>query len=329
MDTKTLFKGKTLLVTGGTGTFGRSFVEKLFNETEAKKIIIFSRDEFKQSVMQRELTDPEERLRFFLGDVRDLARLERAFQDVNIVVHAAALKQIPVLEYNPFEAVKTNVLGTQNVIDAALNNNVDKVLFVSSDKAVHPINLYGATKLCAEKLMAAANVYRSLNKRTKFSVVRYGNVLGSRGSLVETIARERATGTINLTDQAMTRFWITVDEVMGIVFKALTTMEGGELFVPKMQSLRVVDVIKTLAPDCEVKLIGIRPGEKLHEVLLTEREATRVRDVGDMFVVMPEFGWSDEKWLKGAPPLKSSFLYASNHPDFLISSDGASRILEV
>ena len=280
------FSGKTVLVTGGTGTFGRAFVSRLL-KTEAKKIIIFSRDEFKQSEMQRDISDPEDRLRFFLGDVRDLPRLERAFNDINIVAHAAALKQVPALEYNPMEAVKTNIFGTQNVIEAALNNNVDKVLFVSSDKAVQPINLYGATKLCAEKLMVSANSYRGQNRRTKFSVVRYGNVLGSRGSLVELINKQKQTGMITLTDERMTRFWITIDDVMEIILESLSLMAGGEIFVPKMKSLNIVDMIKTLAPECSVRKIGIRPGEKLHEVLITEHEARRTRDAGNVYVVKP------------------------------------------
>lgn len=321
------FTGKSILVTGGTGTFGRAFVLRLL-KTDAPKIIVFSRDEFKQSEMQREIPDPQDRLRFFLGDVRDLPRLERAFNDVDIVVHAAALKQIPALEYNPMEAVKTNVMGTQNVIEAALNNNVDKVFLVSSDKAVHPINLYGATKLCAEKLIVAANSYRGQNRRTKFSVVRYGNVLGSRGSLVEVVNKQKTTGTVTLTDERMTRFWITVDEVMNIVLESLSLMEGGEIFVPKMKSLKIVDVIQTLAPNCAIRTVGIRPGEKLHEVLITEHEAPRTKDAGRTYVIKPEFGWADDRWLKDKSGLPSDFVYVSHHPDFLLRSDRSSSILE-
>lgn len=322
------FDGKTILVTGGTGTFGRAFVSKSLN-TRAKKIIVFSRDEFKQSEMQREISDPEERLRFFLGDVRDLARLDRAFSEVDIVVHAAALKQVPALEYNPLEAVKTNVLGTQNVIDAALNNNVEKVLFVSSDKAVHPVNLYGATKLCAEKLIVSANAYRGNKCRTIFSVVRYGNVLGSRGSLLDLIKRQKPGGIITLTDERMTRFWITINGVMDAVMQSIGDMEGSEIFVPKMKSLRIVDVINSLAPECRVETIGARPGEKIHELLITEHEAPRTKDLGDRFVITPEFGWVEQGWLAGKPALTGDFIYISSHPDFLLSAEEASQILTV
>lgn len=323
------FDDKNVLVTGGTGTFGRAFVAKLLSETRAKKIVILSRDEFKQSEMERENADPEGRLRFFLGDVRDLARLERAFEGIDIVVHAAALKQVPALEYNPGEAVKTNILGTQNVIEAALNCNADKVLLVSSDKAVQPMNLYGATKLCAERLTIAANAYRGASRRTKFSVVRYGNVLGSRGSLLDVIQRQRSSGTVMLTDERMTRFWTTVDEVMERVFDSIDRMHGGEIFVPKMKSLRIPDVIRSIAPDCQVKITGIRPSEKLHEMLITEHEARRTRDAGSVYVIIPEFGWTDEKWLAGAPRLSDDFIYASDHPDFLLEGERVKMVLRL
>lgn len=322
-------QNKTVLVTGGTGTFGRAFISKLLATSEVKKVIVFSRDEFKQSKMQQEVADPEGRLRFFLGDVRDLPRLERAFQGVDVVVHAAALKQVPALEYNPWEAVKTNVLGTQNVIDAALDNNVEKVLLVSSDKAVQPINLYGATKLCAEKLMVAANAYRGEARPTRFSVVRYGNVLGSRGSLVELINHQRPTGVITLTDERMTRFWITVEKVMDVILDSIGHMQGGEIFVPKMKSLRVCDVIKTLAPECRIETIGIRPGEKLHEVLITEYEASRTRDLDNMFVILPEFDWEGKVRLEDKPQFPEDLIYASNQPSFLMSLEEASRILTI
>ncbi len=327
MNTHSHFQNKSVLVTGGTGTFGRAFVAKLLGETEARRIIILSRDELKQSEMERSIPDPEGRLRFFLGDIRDLARLERAFEDVDIVVHAAALKQVPALEYNPSEAIKTNVLGTQNVIDAALKCNVDKVLLVSSDKAVYPINLYGATKMCAEKLTVAANAYRGSKRRTKFSVVRYGNVLGSRGSLLEVIRHQRSNGVITLTDERMTRFWITVDSVMERVFESIAHMEGGETFIPKMQSVKVSDVISILAPGCQVKIIGIRPSEKLHEVLITEYEARRTKDAGTVYVIKPEYGWPDDKWLAGKPGLPADFAYVSDHADFLLDAEAAGKIL--
>lgn len=320
--------GKIILVTGGTGTFGRAFVSKLLAIPTIKKIIVFSRDEFKQSEMQRDIGD--NRVRFFLGDVRDSQRLARAFHDVDIVVHAAALKQVPALEYNPLEAVKTNILGTQNVIEAALDNNVDKVLFISSDKAVQPINLYGATKLCAEKLFVAANAYRGKKRRTKFSVVRYGNVVGSRGSLVELIRNQRGGGVITLTDERMTRFWIAVDSVMNIILGALERMQGEEIFVPKMKALRVRDVIKTLAPECSIRTIGIRPGEKIHETLITEHEARRTKDLGNMFVIMSEFPNQErESAFRDAPSFPADTIYVSNHPDFLFSAEEAAKVLEL
>ena len=320
-------KEKTVLVTGGTGTFGLAFVSKLLKESEAKKIIIFSRDEFKQSEMQRDLAKYMKRLRFFIGDVRDLSRLERAFEDVDIVVHAAALKQVPAVEFNPFEAVKTNILGSQNVIEAALNRNVDKVMLISSDKAVQPINLYGATKLAAEKLFLASNVYAGDVKKTKFGVMRYGNVIGSRGSLIEMIEKQKHTGVIKLTDDRMTRFWISVDKVLDIVLDAIRAMEGGEIFVPKMESLKVADVIKYLAPQCDIKVIGIRPGEKLHEILITEHEALRAKDIGKAFAIHPESHQGTLKWLSGKPGVKAEFCYASNHPDFLNSPNKAKKLL--
>lgn len=322
-------KNKTVLVTGGTGTFGRAFVSKLLKEADTKKIIIFSRDEFKQSEMQKELAgqgvDVDKKLRFFIGDVRDLPRLERAFNGVDIVFHAAALKQVPAIEYNPFEAVKTNILGSQNIIDAALNAGVDKAILISSDKAVQPINLYGATKLAAERLFVAGNSY-SHKTKTKFSVVRYGNVIGSRGSLIEMIEKQKNTGVIKLTDDRMTRFWISIDKVLNIILEAVGNMGGGEIFVPKMKSLKVSDVIKCLAPKCKMEAIGIRPGEKLHETLITEYEALRTKDAGSAFVIKPEFGW-DLDWLDKKPPVKTNFSYSSDSADFLAPLKNAKDIL--
>ncbi len=325
MSNLNYLKGKTVLVTGGTGTFGRAFVAKLLSESAVKKIIIFSRDEFKQYEMQRDLADHKDRLRFFIGDVRDLPRLERAFDGVDIVVHAAALKQVPAIEFNPMEAVKTNILGSQNVVEAALNKNIDKVMLISSDKAVQPINLYGATKLAAERLFISGNVYVGNNLRTKFSVVRYGNVIGSRGSLIELIHNQKKTGVIKLTDKEMTRFWISIDKVLDIILDAVGVMEGGELFVPKMKSLKVTDVIKYLAPECDVEVIGIRPGEKLHEVLITEHEARRAKDIGSAFAIHPESG--SVRWLNKKPSVKKQFQYASNHRDFLNNPRKAKEIL--
>ena len=326
---KSLLDGKRVLITGGTGTFGRSMVEYLLAMPKVERVIVFSRDEYKQSQMAHEFhNDP--RLQFFLGDVRDRARLHRAFNHVDIVIHAAALKQVPALEYNPSEAIETNIIGTKNVIDAAHDRNIERVLVISSDKAVQPINLYGATKLCAERLAIAGNAYRGRHGQTMISVVRYGNVIGSRGSLVELIEKQRPTGELTLTDERMTRFWLHITDITKIVVEILGIMEGGEIFIPKMQSLAIVDVMKVCAPECTIKTIGIRPGEKLHETLITEHEAVRAHDVGTMYVILPEF----RTWpTKGVFAKKKSFpkdtIYASNHPDFLLSAKHVKKVLRV
>lgn len=278
-------KNKTILVTGGTGSFGKNFIKHLLENSEAKKIIIFSRDELKQFNMERELND--ERLRFFIGDVRDLQRLQRAFNGVDIVVHAAALKQVPTLEYNPFEAVKTNILGSQNVIEAAIDQEVKKVLLISTDKAAQPINLYGSTKLCAEKLFISGNSYSG--DKVKFSCVRYGNVIGSRGSIVETLLKNPSAKKIYITDERMTRFWLELKKSFELVLFALANMEGGEIFIPKVPSMKLVDLFEACAPNCKREVIGIRPGEKLHEVLLTKEEGNHAVMYDKYFVILPEF----------------------------------------
>jgi len=323
---KDYFKDKTILITGGTGTFGRAFVAKLLKEKSIKKIIVFSRDEFKQSHMQNELKQHNSKLRFFIGDVRDIDRLKRAFEGVDIVVHAAALKQVPAIEYNPFEAVKTNIFGSQNVVEAALDNNVSKVLLISSDKAVQPVNLYGATKLAAERLFVAANSYSG--KKTVFGVARYGNVIGSRGSFIEIINKQKETGEINLTDAEMTRFWISVDKVMEVIMDAIKKMEGGEIFVPKMKSLKVSDVIKHLAPNCKAKIIGVRPGEKIHETLITKHEDGRTFDLENVYVIKSEFDFASRTdWLKNETLVKKNFDYSSNNLEFLLPLKRAAEVL--
>jgi UDP-N-acetylglucosamine 4,6-dehydratase len=277
---------KSVLVTGGTGSFGRRFIRKLLLESGARRVIVFSRDELKQSQMQSELSEHEGRLRFFLGDVRDASRLHRAFRGVDLVVHAAALKQVPMIEYNPFEAVQTNIVGTQNVIEAAIDERVEKVLLISTDKASNPANLYGATKLCAERLFISGNVYA--NGVSAFSAVRYGNVLGSRGSLLKILEEQRKTGVVTLTHHEMTRFWITLDQGVVFVLQALACMHGGETFVPKIPSMKVKDLLIMLAPECSLKIIGIRPGEKIHEVLITPEETRRTKEFGEYYVILPE-----------------------------------------
>lgn len=304
-----MLDGKVILVTGGTGSFGRRFVATVLQEYRPKKVIVFSRDELKQYEMAREFNDP--RLRFFLGDVRDRDRLYRAFQGVDYVVHAAALKQVPACEYNPFEAIKTNVLGAQNVIDAAIDSGVQRVIALSSDKAANPINLYGATKLCSDKLFVAGNAYVG-DRPTRFSVVRYGNVVGSRGSVVPLFLKLRETGRIPITDPRMTRFWITLDQGVRFVLASLERMHGGEIFVPKLPSMNIMDLARAIAPDCEYEFTGIRPGEKLHEVMIPEDDARHTVELDDFYVILPELSfWSSGNWRDGRP-LPDGFVYASN-----------------
>ncbi len=289
------FDNKTILVTGGTGSFGKSFIKFLLDNKDIKKVIVFSRDELKQYHMAEELTD--KRLRFFIGDVRDLPRLQRAFKGVDIVVHAAALKQVPALEYNPFEAVKTNILGSQNVIEAAIDCGVNKAVLISTDKAAHPGNLYGSTKLCAEKLFVAANSYAG--EKTQFGVVRYGNVLGSRGSIVDTLIKNRKSGKVKITHEEMTRFWISLKETCQLVVFAIDNMEGGEIFIPKIKSMKLIDLVKAIAPKAKREIIGMRAGEKLHEVLLTNEEARHSIELEKYYVILPEFSfWSDDSYKK-------------------------------
>lgn len=320
---KSSFARKTILITGGTGTFGRACVARLLKEP-VKKVIVFSRDELKQSQLQQAYQG-EKRLRFFLGDIRDKDRLLRAFSGVDYVIHAAALKQVPATEYNPFEAVKTNIIGTQNVADAAIDVGVSKVLLVSSDKAVEPVNLYGATKLAAERLFIAANSYSGAAE-TALSVIRYGNVIGSRGSLIELIENRRHLGVIPLTHEEMTRFWISIDSVMEIVLDALVEMRGGELFVPKMKNAPVKEVIQLLAPECSIKIVGVRPGEKMHETLLTEYEKTRAYELDRMLVIRPEFMEYDAAWLKRIPRVADDFSYVSSSLQMRMSAAEAKKI---
>ncbi|MFH0068461.1 UDP-N-acetylglucosamine 4,6-dehydratase (inverting) [Peribacillus sp. NPDC056705] len=301
-------KGKTILVTGGTGSFGQKFVRKVLT-MDVKKVIVFSRDELKQYEMAQDFSDP--RIRFFIGDVRDKERLIRAFDGVDIVVHAAALKHVGVCEYNPFEAIKTNIHGAQNIIEAAIDKGVAKVIALSTDKAVSPVNLYGATKLASDKLFVAANSYVGMNK-TRFAVVRYGNVVGSRGSVVPFFKKVKATGTLPITDERMTRFWITLDQGVQFVIDNLGRMKGGEIFIPKIPSMKVTDLASAIAPECKVEVIGIRPGEKLHEAMITEDDARRTLDLGTYYVIQPEFPWWTEEAAKGGKPLPEGFSYVSN-----------------
>jgi len=307
---------KVVLITGGTGSFGRKFTEIVLREFSPQKIIIFSRDELKQSEMSQEYADAP--MRYFIGDVRDFERLKRAFLGVDVVVHAAAMKQVPACEYNPIEAVKTNVFGAQNVIDAAIDCGVNKVLAISTDKAVNPINLYGATKLCSEKLFVQSNSY-SAEGKTIFSCARYGNVVGSRGSVIPIFLRQRDTGAITVTDERMTRFWITLEQGVRLVLNAIDLMQGGEIFVPKIPSMRIVDLARTIASGCKVNTVGIRPGEKLHEVLISRDEARSTLEFDDMYVVQPEFPWWGGADWKDGKVLEDGFEYSSDQNEVWMS----------
>jgi UDP-N-acetylglucosamine 4,6-dehydratase len=306
--------GKSILVTGGTGSFGTAFTKHILAHYSPARVIVFSRDELKQYEMQQSLRD--ERLRFFLGDVRDESRLRMALDGVHTVVHAAALKQVPAAEYNPFECIKTNVLGAQNIIEASLSAGVEKICALSTDKAANPINLYGATKLCSDKLFVAANSY-GVSRGLKSSVVRYGNVVGSRGSIVPFLRSIRHTGRVPVTDRRMTRFWITIEQGVQFVLDALERMHGGELFVPKIPSADIMTVVQAVAPGCEIDDIGIRPGEKLHELMISTDDARRTRDMGSHYQIEPEFPWWNGHRNVGTP-VPEGFSYASdNNPEKL------------
>jgi UDP-N-acetylglucosamine 4,6-dehydratase/5-epimerase len=301
---------EVVMVTGGTGSFGRKFVELMLREYHPQKLIIFSRDELKQHDMRAAGFDHPS-LRYFIGDVRDPQRLERALSGVTVVVHAAALKQVPACEYNPFEAIQTNIMGGRNVIDAAINQGVRRILALSTDKAVNPINLYGATKLCAEKMFVQANSYSGA-RETRFSCARYGNVVGSRGSVVPMFLEQRRRGKLTVTDPRMTRFWLTLEHGVRFVVSCIERMHGGEIFVPKIPSMKLVEMAQAIAPACEVEYIGIRAGEKLHEVLVSEDEARNTLEVDDMYVIQPAHSWWRRENWKNAKPLPDGFRYTSD-----------------
>ena len=301
--------GKNILVTGGTGSFGKKFINATLEKTSAEKIIIFSRDELKQYEMQQQF-GPNKRLRYFIGDVRDKERLKRALDGVDVVIHAAALKHVTAAEYNPFECVKTNVHGAQNIIDSCIDTGVERVIALSTDKASSPINLYGATKLVSDKLFVNGNAYVG-KKRTLFSVVRYGNVVGSRGSVVPFFKKMANAGEVPITDDRMTRFWITLEQGVEFVLNSLKVMHGGEVFVPKIPSMNVMDLAKAIAPDAKTKIVGIRPGEKLHEEMISIDDARRTVDMGDYYVIQPEMPWWSKESLKGKA-VDKEFRYSSD-----------------
>lgn len=300
-------ENKVILITGGTGSFGKKFIKKALT-LNAKKIIVFSRDELKQYEMRKEFGEHNS-LRYFIGDVRDKDRLYRAFEGVDIVIHAAAMKHVDACEYNPFEAVKTNINGAQNIIEAAIDCGVERVIALSTDKAAAPVNLYGATKLASDKLFIAANTYAGA-KQTKFSVVRYGNVVGSRGSVVPFFQSIKHTGILPITDERMTRFWITLEQGVQFVIDNLGRMRGGELFVPKISSMRIMDLAKAIGPECKIEIVGIRPGEKLHETMITIDDARHTFEFDDYYVIAPEFSWWTTEKLEGKT-LADGFEYNS------------------
>ena len=323
-----MLDGKVVLVTGGTGTFGKAFTKYVFEHYKPRKLIILSRDEFKQYEMAKRFPPDKYPIRYFIGDIRDKERLYRAFEGVDYVIHAAAMKQVPASEYNPFEAVKTNIIGAENIVNAAIDMKVKKVIAISTDKAVNPINLYGATKLVMEKIMIAGNAYVGA-KDTVFSVVRYGNVVGSRGSVIPLFVELTKKGVkeLPITHTDMTRFWITIEQGVKLVLTALEEAVGGEVFVPRIPSMRIVDLARAIAPDCTFKFIGIRPGEKIHEVLISEDEGAdvvKMRKNGmDIYVILPQFAAKRavyEKY-KGYESLGRRFSFKSNENDWWLTEE--------
>jgi len=304
-----IFDNKTILITGGAGSFGQKFTEIILKEHNPKSVRIYDNRELAQVEMERKFKDL--RLRFFIGDVRDIKRLNRAMSGVDIVVHAAALKHVPICEYNPIEAVKTNIDGAINVIDVAINNSVEKVINISTDKAVQPVNLYGATKMVAEKLFVQANSYTGA-KKTIFSCSRYGNVVGSSGSVIPLFEEQKEKGEITITDENMTRFWVTLEKGAQFVVKCIEKMKGGEIFVPKIPSMKIIDLADAIAPGSAKKITGIRPGEKLHETLITAEESKHAKETDDCYIIEPEFSFWDEGNHKDGKPVLSNFVYSSD-----------------
>lgn len=325
-----MLNDKTILITGGTGSFGKKCTEIILNKYKPKKLIIFSRDELKQYEMQQVFNDKDYPfMRYFIGDVRDKDRLYRAFYGVDYVIHAAALKQVPLSERNPFEVIKTNIIGAENIINAAIDCEVKKIIALSTDKAANPVNLYGATKLCSDKLFVAGNSYSGYHG-TRFSVVRYGNVVGSRGSVIPFFKKMRETGTLPITDTRMTRFWITIEQGVKFVLRCLELMNGGEIFVPKIPSMNIMDLAKAVAPECKHRVIGIRPGEKLHEVMITDDDARHTLEFDDYYIIEPEFKWwSNEKHVaNGGRSVRDGFRYASDTNDKWLTTEELKELIK-
>lgn len=325
-----MLNDKTILITGGTGSFGKKFTRRILSEYNPKKIIIYSRDEYKQFLMQRQFEGYEKKLRFFIGDVRDEKRLYRAFDGVDVVIHAAALKQVPAAEYNPIEAIKTNISGAENIINAAIDKGVKKVIALSTDKAVNPVNLYGATKLVSDKLFISGNAYVG-DKDTLFSVVRYGNVSGSRGSVIPFFKTliDQGKNTIPITDYRMTRFWITLEEAVDLVIKAIEEAKGGELYVRKCPSFKVTDLAKAMNADCEFEDVGIRPGEKLHEVMVTAEDSRTTYEYDDHYIIYPDLDWWERTNNKhGGAKVEDRFRYSSDNNKEWLSVEEIRELLK-
>lgn len=323
-----ILNGKSVLVTGATGSFGKRFVKHVIEKHNPARLVIFSRDELKQFEMQQWLQSS--RLRYFLGDVRDKERLYRAFDGVQIVIHAAAMKQVPASEHNPMEAVKTNIIGAENVIDVCIDQKVERVIALSTDKAANPANLYGATKLCSDKLFIAANGL-SGRHRTRFSVVRYGNVVGSRGSVIPFFIQKKKEGVLPITDPRMTRFWITLDQGVQFVLDSLERMRGGEIFVPKIPSMNIMDVAKVVAPECRTEIIGVRPGEKLHEVLVTTDDAWNTVEFDNRYIIQPAANWWDHAGFlaqTSGRPVEKGFVYSSDRNSWWMKPEELLALLD-
>ncbi|TFH00536.1 MAG: UDP-N-acetylglucosamine 4,6-dehydratase (inverting) [Calditrichales bacterium] len=328
-----MLNGKTILLTGGTGSFGKKFVQRVFAQYNPKKIIIYSRDEYKQYVMRQTFKEYDDRLRYFIGDVRDQERLYRAFDQVDYVIHAAALKQVPTCEYNPFEAVKTNINGAEHIINAAIDKGVKRVVALSTDKAVNPINLYGATKLASDKIFVSANAYGA-HSGTVFSVVRYGNVSGSRGSVIPFFKMliDKGEKELPITDFRMTRFWITLDEAVDLVFKALDISKGGEIYVSKIPSFKITDLAKAMLPGVKLKEVGIREGEKLHEVMVTEYDSLSTYEYDDYYAIYPNFEWWNFKkhFTPGGKKVAEFFYYDSlDNKEYLSVEELQKRLKQI
>jgi len=323
MDTN-IFNNKTILITGGAGSFGQKFIEIVLKEYNPKSVRIYDNRELAQVEVERKFNDP--RLRFFVGDVRDIDRLNRAMSGVDIVVHAAALKHVPVCEYNPIEAVRTNIDGAVNVIDAAVDNSVEKAIAISTDKAVHPVNLYGATKMVAEKLFIQGNSYVG-SGRTILSCARYGNVIGSSGSIVPLFQEQKEKGEVTVTDENMTRFWVTLEQGVRFVINCIEIMKGGEIFIPKIPSMRLMDLVKVIAPEAKIKIIGARPGEKMHEALLTQDEARHTKELDNQFIIEPEFPFWHKDNFKHGNLLPAGFEYTSDNNTQWLKEEDLKKII--